>query len=189
MIRHFVITVALGSICVMGCASNRSTESPDDIWTYEVIQVAFETNGWRLFFGARGEVGEPIEAFLHLYAQRDGDIVVIDGPQDMTKLKGLSVRSKVAALSYVRLFTQAETFMLFSFPNAIERNEDAAEVTAQDGAFLVVRRLVFAEEVEGKGHPLVAVKERVTFDGKYTLVAKDVVDYLSSEAADFPVLE
>lgn len=187
MIRHLVMMVTLG-MCIVGCAGNRSEET-DDLWTYEPVPVTFKTNGWRLFIGARGEIGEPIEAFLHLYAKRDGKLVMINEPTDMNKLKGLSVRSCEAALSYVRLFTQPETFMLFSFPNAIEKDHDAAEVITQDGAFLVVRQLVLSVKVEDKGNPLIRVKERVTFTGNYTLVSMDIIAYVPSEDIAFPILE
>lgn len=184
--RRIAISVLIGSIFLMGCSDDLPSNETTAIWSYKDVRVDFETGGWQFFWGVKGEVGEPIESFLHLYAKRGGDCVRISAPEGMNRLDGLVVRSANGALSYVRLFTEPTTFMAFDSPGGIEI--EGGETIQHDG-FNIVRVLVLAKKVDGKGHPVIRTKERVSTDGKYTLVAREVLKYVSSKEAGLPVLE
>jgi hypothetical protein len=179
----------MAGFLTMGCSKKDTTKNPSDVWSYKSIQVDFGTGDWHLFLGAKGEVGLPIKAFLHLYAMKGSELVEISEPRQMNKLNDLSVRTPEAALNFVRLFTQPDTFMIFNGPNAIEKNPNETQVTRIDDFFVVVRCLLIADEVEPKGYPLIRVKEQVSFNGKYTIVQKEVLKYVSSDEAHFSILE
>jgi len=168
---------------------SRSDDKSGNLWVHKPAHVEFETSVWHLVWGAQGVVGNPIEAFVYLYAKKDHELIKISKPEDMNKLNGLSVSSPAAAVSYVRLFTQPETYMAFTVPHGVEKNIESAKVTQEDRCFVVVRHLLLEKETKGKGYPLVYVKEQVSFDGKYTLLEQKVLSFVPFADTGFRILQ
>lgn len=185
---RMAVCLAIGIALIIGCSTKPASKDAAAVWCHKTARVDFGAGGWEFFWGAEGEVGLPIQSFLHLYARRGRELVRISAPEDMNRLDGLVVRSADDALSYVRLFTEPTTFMSFESPGGIEREMEQVK-TIQHNGFNVVRVLVLANQVDGKGHPVVRTEEGVSLDGKYTLVKKTVLRYVPSREAGLPVLE
>lgn len=185
---RMIACLAIGIALIVGCSTKPASKDSAAVWSYKVARVDFPTGGWELFWGAEGEVGAPIESFVHLYAKRGRDVVRISAPEDLNRLDGLVVRSADDALSYVRLFTAPDTFASFDSPGGIEREMQEVKPVQHNG-FNVVRVLVLAKRVDGKGHPVIRTEESVSRDGKYALVTQKVLRYVSSNEAGLPVLE
>ena len=166
-----------------------SEQVPSKLWIWKNVDVAFGTGDWRLFFGASRVIGLPIEAFVHVYAKRGDRIESILSPQDMNKLDGISVTSNDEALNFVRLFTNRDFVIVFQSPLAIEHEPESTVVEKKNDGFYITRQLVYWEETKSGKHRLYRVKERVSFNGKYQVVEKQFLKYLSPTEARFPIFE
>ncbi len=87
--------------------------SSDDVTLSDPIPVSFTTNGYTLSTGYSGELGEPIEASMFLYAVKDGKAFKkINKMEDLAKL-GITINTKDEALDFLRLFWDKKTNYLF----------------------------------------------------------------------------
>jgi len=183
-----LILVAIAAGC--RSASQKTVDEKND-----PIHIGFNSGGWH--FSWRVEPpggGVPIEAFLVLHAEKNGQIVQVKKPDDIRKLNGIRITSSDQALSFVRLFTSKTTFYRFSNPRAFEFPEGNAIVTKAGNTFVIIRRLLYPEEsdlkvaISPRAYLLVyEVKETVLPDGKYVSERLRVVDHVDENAVNLPL--
>ena len=175
------------------------------------ISVDFDLGGHRLIPGYTGELGEPIEAFLELYAVKDGAIAArILTPDDLSRL-GVTILTAPQALSFVKLFTLPETYYLFNkvetvielsvIPDpeppgvgkiseskfqAISMSEP--QVTSDKQAFTVERNLIRCTSLSGT-RDIIRRTERVSTIGAYTLVSEHSLAQLNTAELQIPYYE
>ena len=163
------------------------------IVTWAKQDVTFDTGGWKLSLGVPegGRVGLPIIAFSGLYAQKGDKTIKVSSPDDMKKLRGLSITSAKAALDFVRLFTREEedVYSVLSSPRAVERNCKHTTVVREDGSYVVRRKLVYVDEEISGTYPLYEDGRRVAADGTYTVEKKRLVRRLSCLEAAIGIIE
>lgn len=190
MLFFFLLYCAL--LCD-GCkptTDNVLKQNLSNVFIYKKVNVDFKTDGWQFFWGIGSDkVGMPIEAFIHLYAKKDDCIKCISSPQEMAKLKGISILSERDAFCFVRLFTSRNTFVAFSFPGALEYEMQTATIKRTPDGFRITRKLAYPEKANPCKQRLYLVKEKVSFFGIYQLENKTFIRYLSESDEAFPLLE
>jgi hypothetical protein len=159
------------------------------IVTWMTHHVKFDTGGWLLSLGSPEdrELGWPIISSSDFYAQKNGEKTIkISSPNDMKKLRGLSITSDEGALDFVRLFTteDEDVYSVFSSPRAVERDSRHTTVVRDGNSYVVKRMLVYVDEKTSGTYPLYEVEEKVARDGTYSIKKNRLVRRMSGlEAA------
>lgn len=184
---------------------------PITLLTDEALDVKLALHPYRLIPGYRGELGLPVEAFLALYAVREGrPVASIETPTDLSRFV-TTIQDEGEALSFVQLFTAPETQHLFpkdetvidlsvvpdSAPARVgtvaaslgrELGVEEPHVTRTADAFIITRSLVRAISLSG---PRVVLRrtERVSEDGRYQLLREETLGELPADAVRIPYYE
>lgn len=142
--NRILIAACFVVISISGCSVFKPKRlSPSDVFERRSFDYPLDTGGWRLFLGVEGAIGDPIEAFTHLYAERQGELLKIESPTDFARLSGVRVSNPDEALAFVRLFTDDATYFYFHRPVAIEYPEQNAIVERAGDGFRVRRKLLY----------------------------------------------
>ena len=182
---------------------------PVTLFEERELKVGFDVAEYRLIPGCIGELGEPIEQFLHLYGVSPQDMVRIATPVDLSRITR-AVRSESEALEFVQLFTAPQTHYLFDQPRVlidltiadteprgfgvIDRGLAqrlalrVPQVAAENGAFHIDRCLVGADP-RGDVRSVLVRSERVHRDGRYEIVSERVVATVGPEEVALPSYE
>jgi hypothetical protein len=182
---------------------------PVTLFETREILVPFDIDDHRLIPGCAGELGEPLEAFLVLYAVAATGTTQIATPADLSRITR-AVRTEAQALAFVRLFTSPPTHFLFDKQQAVldlvvastsphkvgEVSLDVArrlglpdvQTAAAAGAFTIERCLVRAR-APADARCVVLRSERVFPDGRYELSSERVLGSLSPEEVAMPLYE
>jgi hypothetical protein len=124
---------------------------PDELTLFDDDPVAesLDTGELRLLPGCEGELGEPVELFLHLYAVKKEDVVRVRNYNDLSRCVRM-IRNANDAETFLRLPTSPDSFYLFE-RERIELDCDAVpagagidarmQVTEKHDGFLVMRCL------------------------------------------------
>src|SRR5439155_26845333 len=126
--RKFSMLACLLLVFTGCCLVGRQRLKSGDVSESRGVSCPFELGGWRLLLGTEGTIGDPVEAFTHLYAEKGGSFLRIDDPTDLNRVSGIRVRTPSEALALVRLFTSMDTYHYFRRPCAIEYPPDSAVV-------------------------------------------------------------
>jgi hypothetical protein len=191
----FALTIGF---LLAGCCT-KPPETPLDpdlvvpwVWEWKETSYPIENQmgDWSFVIGSSDAIGDPIEAFVECYAKRNETHVLIERPSDIGRLRGIVLRETTEAMAFVRMFTDSETYWLFSFPDAVEKDMELATIERKGNDFLVTRRLVFEEdEDDEKGYPVAIVKEKVTRDGQYEMISKEIIDWLPFAITGFKMFQ
>jgi hypothetical protein len=182
---------------------------PVTLFETREILVPFDIGDYRLIPGCAGDLGEPVEAFLLLYAVAAASTTHIAGPTDLSGITR-AVRSSEEALAFVRLFTSPRSHFLFdkqqtildlvvAGPDARQAGEVSREVAQRlwlpalrcveaSGAFEIERCLVRAQDAMTARTVLLRT-ERVSADGDYRWVGERVLGLLSPDEVAMPLYE
>lgn len=160
-------------------------------------QTCFVAGGWRFVWRFQGELGLPLEAFVSLYAERNGQAALITGPKDVQGLPGVRILSSDQALSFVRLFTQKNTFHRFLEPAAFEYTDAHAKVMSEKGKYVIVRRLLYPRELPSFGFelshqdsfPVYEVRETLFPDASYSCERLMIVDWVEKHEVNIQRIE
>jgi hypothetical protein len=173
------------------------------------ILVPFDIGEYRLLPGCAGDLGEPLEAFLVLYAVSAAATTHIAGPTDLSRITR-AVRSEAEALAFVRLFTSPRTHFLFdkrlatldlviasadppgpgvvSVDVAQRLSLPATRCVAAAGVFEIERCLVRAQSAVAARSVLLR-NEHVFPDGRYALMSERVLGSLTPDEVAMPLYE
>lgn len=182
---------------------------PVTLFETREILVPFDIGDYRLIPGCAGDLGEPVEAFLMLYAVTAASTTHIAGPTDLSAITR-AVRSEEEALAFVRLFTSPRSHFLFDKQQAIldlvvagsdtrRPGEVSGEVARRlslpavrcvqaAGAFEIERCLVRAQNAV-TARTVLLRSERVFTDGGYVLASERVLGSLSPDEVAMPLYE
>lgn len=180
--------VAVTVLSFAGCSRQEAGIDANRVMFFQPVPVEFETGEWSFFVGADDVVGEPVVSFMRLYASNGVIVEKIAKPDDMNKLRGLSVRSKNEAVSFLRLFTRDSCYAMFDEPCAIEQSPDLVTVISEADGFLVSRNLLMSSLDRQHGYPVYEFREKVMFDGKYVFLSKKLLRHVPYERHPFPVI-
>lgn len=185
---------SLVSMYVFRGAPVLAADDDVQISTWMKLDVKFDSGGWLLSLGAPDDRdgGFPIIAFSDLYAQKNREKTIkISSPDDMKKLRGLSITSEEAALDFVRLFTREDedVYSVFSSPRAVERDSRNTTVLRDGNSYVVKRKLVFVDKRTSGTYPLYEVEEKVAPDGTYSIKKNRLVRQLSALEAAIRIIE
>ncbi|MBI5192609.1 MAG: hypothetical protein HZA08_04080 [Nitrospirae bacterium] len=163
--------------------------------TKDRIKTNLNLKGYILYKSFTGSAGEPVEAFLRLFAVKDGEKIKIEKASDFYKVIRI-IRNEQEALDLVRFFTDINNHFLFNDIDYIEvykipNEEDPGfgelrenefkkfflkepSVYVEKGKFIIERNLI--RYPNGKRlKQLVRSKETVTLDGHYFFEVKEVI--------------
>lgn len=186
--------------------------SSNGITLLDSIKVSFTTKGYDLSTGYAGELGEPVEAFLHLYAVKENKIIKkINKLQDLTDL-GIEIKTKKEALDFVNLSRSEETHYLFNKgPESCiklirisdkekqkigtitdsefkELNLKDTAVIKRDDKFIIEMNLAKSKPVSDKIE-IIRVVESVSVSGEYKLLEKKVIAIVEPSVIIMPSYE
>jgi hypothetical protein len=181
---------------------------PLTLFEKRAIDVPFDIGPYRLIPGCAGELGEPIEAFLELYAVSASHTRRIATPNDLAAITE-AVHSEDEALAFVRLFTSPQTHYLFEkrrvLIDVVVADEaagfgvvrrvvaqrlglPAGHVTRSVTGFDIQRCLVGGDSLTGS-HPVLLRSERVSTAGDYDWIDDRPLATLTSDEVTLPVYE
>jgi hypothetical protein len=183
-----VSVCALWILGVPGCSEQATQPEQEEIFFDQPFPVRFHSGEWSFFIGIAGVLGEPAIAYMKLYAKRANGVEKIMRPSDMNKLTGIEIKTKDEAVAFLRVFSRENLYPIFDEPRAIERAPDECEVLPIEDGFVVKRKLLLSSLVMDKGHPVVVFEEKVSFNGKYALLATNLVEYVPYEQYPFPII-
>lgn len=153
----------------------------------DVLDVPFDTGRVRLQGGCEGELGEPVEAYMRLFAVKDGVAVArIGGYRDLGE-HVRSIENPEEAAAFLRLPTSPGTWFLFP-SDIIELDCDSMAAYRADGwtgeswtletrddGYLVQRCLyVWRETLQSAERHLVT--ELVGHNANYERLADRIID-------------
>ena len=182
---------------------------PLTLFEMRAINVPFDTGAYRLIPGCAGELGEPIEAFLQLYAVSTNRTTQIATPNDLAAITE-AVRSEDEALAFVRLFTSPQTHYLFEkqrvLIDVVVSDDDAAgfgvvrRAVAQRLAIPAVhvmrgvtgfdiQRCLVSADSHTESYPVLLRSERVSTNGNYEWVEDRPLATLAADDVTLPVYE
>lgn len=164
------------------------SSSNTDVWVYEQIEEGLTFSGWNIFLGARGEMGVPIEAFLRVYAKKDGHVLELHGPHSLTELGGLSILTTNQAIAAVRLFTKKEYAPYFQYPHYIELIDTDIRITHGDDSFIIERELGWLT-ADDDVLTVFQVQETITKDGSYRIRRIERIKSIGREILKLPIIE
>jgi hypothetical protein len=186
-------------------------EDPPALLADQALAVHLDLGPYRLVPGYQGELGQPIEAFLSLYAVLDGRAVGrIETPIDLFGIVH-AVDDEAQALAFVQLFTAPETHYLFpgdetvidvsvipdgaparvsTLPAALARRLgiEAPQVTGGPDGFTVHRSLARAGSLTAP-RTIVRRAERVSREGRYTRLGEVQVAEVGAADLRIPYYE
>jgi hypothetical protein len=184
MKRHKILLSLILTLLVPGCFTPAGQDYEDHQKGYPVLarKVDLSIEGWEFYWGlGEGNTGDPVNAFLKLYAMKGDQLEILLEPNDLAKLSGLEIKSSPQALRLLRLFTDGETYYRFSAPFWIECGKGAAKVERKKGTFVVTRHLMCPSlrSVWGEGlqEPLYAIEERLSATGHYQRRTNTFIGY------------
>jgi hypothetical protein len=175
------------------------------------IKVSFDLGAYRLIPGYVGELGLPLEAFLHLYVVVDSYIVTeITGLEDLSKMV-TAIHNEAEALAFVQLLTAQQSHYFFnkeitvidlvvvsgietpgvgaiSQVRAQQLGIPAPQVTQDNQGFRIERNLIKSTSLSGP-REIVRRTERVSTSGKYTLVSESPLIRLDAAEVQIPYYE
>jgi hypothetical protein len=155
-----------------------------------LVDAPFHLGQWRLLLGMEmnGIVGDPIEAFTHMYAERDGCFMRIDRPADFERLSGICIRTPDEALALVRIFTDNQTYLYFSRPRAVEYPEGNATVRSVPDGYFVSRNLLYLKRAH-RGFHVRQVQEFVSPNGAYSRRRGSLIAILPRLPEEIPIFQ
>jgi len=184
---HLLVLVATSFL--LGCSDKNNDEAGcGKILFEQPMPVGFETADWSFFMGSYEIVGEPMILYMKLFAKKREKIVKLLTPCDMNKLTGVAIKNCDEAILFLRLFTNDKYYFIFDEPHAIEQQPESVIIIHQDNGFLVTRKLTVASPQKPHGYPVFEFQEKVTFDGKYKLISKKMLNYVPFDKYPFPVI-
>ncbi len=151
------------------------------------VNAPFHLGRWRLLLGME-IIGDPIEAFTHLYAERDGCLVRIDRPADFERLSGICIRNPDEALALVRMFTDNQTYLYFSRPRAVEYPQGNATVRSVPDGYVVSRNLLYLKRAH-RGFQVRQVQEFVSPNGAYSRRRGSLTAILPHLPEEIPIFQ
>ncbi len=192
----------------LSCVKSPSNE----VTLFDEIKVSFNIGDYKLFTGCSGELGEPTEAFLKLYAVRDGmvrkEISSIEDMQGIIR----EIKMEQEAIDLLYLFKCPETNYLFEkgFHNSVallkrsdgERErfgtlsvkrfgdlglKDTVVRKGSDG-FIVEINLVKTESSSDK-REIVRSVETVSRKGKHKVIQQETVAFAEPDEIFMPSYE
>jgi hypothetical protein len=175
-----IIWLLICALAVSACSFHGdSVRTQETVYRSKKEKIDFSLSGWSFFWGVEGPVvGDPFDAFLHLYAEKGNFLVRIDSPNDVEKLKGVHVEDQDQALNIVRLFTQPSSYGRFTIPLKAELPNSPIDVKTRSNHFVVTRQLVDpARTADGK-FPVYEVCETISPKGKYSIVTNRLFQLL-----------
>lgn len=192
LIDALVICLSLLFLLQVSCSKKTPVLSNEsDVWVYEKLSHLSPLGAWDLFLGAKGEIGLPAEAFLHVFAKKGNVVYEIIEPQSLTNLIGVRIATSNDALAVVRFFTQKRLASVLSFPHYVDLSDQYNKVSimSENGNFIIERELGYLESADQNDIPVYRVREMIKQDGSYQVERLKKTGSLSREALSLPLLE